>query len=133
MTCWNGFDMVFRARFVKMTEYSSSSPKSSFGTARYSSLEGSGGWSREEADERKRPERQRATGDADAARGTAWRAVAAAAPLPVFRAMFLIARCDAAHITEDMASFAPVHAPGDSWVLWLRGCGPAEDEEGKRI
>jgi hypothetical protein len=37
MTCWNGFDMRLRERFVKMTEYSWNSPRSPFGTAGYSS------------------------------------------------------------------------------------------------
>ena len=116
MTCWNGFDMRLRDRFVKMTEYSWNSPRSSFGTARYSSLEASagGGGSIVDNEERKRPEEERsapeegeeaarrsnATGGAAAKRAAD---AAAAALLPVFRAMLLVARCVAARIPEDMA------------------------------
>ena len=120
MTCWNGFDMRLRDRFVKMTEYSWNSPRSSFGTGRYSSLEaasaggGGGGGSIVDNEERKRPEEERsapeegeeaarrsnATGGAAAKRAAD---AAAAALLPVFRAMLLVARCVAARIPEDMA------------------------------
>jgi hypothetical protein len=108
MTCWNGFDMRLSDRFVKMTEYSWNSPRSSFGTGRYSSLEaasaggggGGGGGSIVDNEERKRPEEggwYSAPEEGDEA-----------AAAPVFRAMFLIANCDAARIPEDMAfAFAP--------------------------
>ncbi len=121
MTCWNGFDMRLSDRFVKMTEYSWYSPRSSFGTGRYSSLEaasaggGGGGGSIVDNEERKRPEEggcsapgegEEAAPRSNAQTGGAARAADAAAP--VFRAMLLIANCVAARIPEDMGfAFAP--------------------------
>ena len=117
MTCWNGFDMRLSDRFVKMTEYSWYSPRSSFGTGRYSSLEavsagGGGGGSIVDNEERKRPEeggcsapedREEAAPRSNAQTGGAAEKRAADAAAPVFREIFLIANCVAARIPEGMA------------------------------
>ena len=136
MTCWNGFDMRLSDRFVKMTEYSWNSPRSSFGTGRYSSLEaasaggggGGGGGSIVDNEERKRPEEggwysapeegEEAAPRSNATGGAAEKRAADAAAAPVFRAMFLIANCDAARIPEDMAfAFAPASLRLEEYII----------------